>query len=287
MKKIIIVMIILILSIIFYVIFRHKEYGYTPIMYEICDDDSCIYLLGSMHLGDDRINKLSNIVRKAYSKSDKIAVELNVNSVNINISDYIDTNNEISEELNNKLIDFSNNHILFPYDVLKNMKLGYIYDYISLLPYLENGYNTEGLDNYFINLAEEDNKEIIELETYDEQLSLLFGYSNEFYSKQLEEVINNYDDIKDLSIKLYEAYLNSDINELKKLIDEDSISNTEEEERYLKAMYDDRNSKMSKKIEEFLDKDEKVFMIVGCAHVIGNNGIVELLNNKYKISIVK
>ena len=52
-------------------------------------------------------------------------------------------------------------------------------------------------------------------------------------------------------------------------------------------MYDNRNIKMSKRIEEFLLNDDRVFMVVGCAHVIGDNGIIDLLDGKYQISRVK
>ena len=269
-----------------------QELNYTPIMYKICDDDSCIYLLGSIHTGDDRLNKYNNVIIDAYKESDKLAVELNINDIQINVSDFLSEKgsieNYLTPDLNNKLQEFSNLHNLFPYNTLKYMKVGYIYDYISLLPYLENDFKNEGVDNYFINLANEENKEIISLETYEEQLNFIIGYSDELYIKQLEEIIDNYDELKDISINLYEYYLKGDLKELKKIIQEDtSEPETEEEKQYLQAIYDDRNIKMANKVEEFLTNNDKVFMVVGSAHVIGNNGIIDLLTDKYSISIVK
>lgn len=270
----------------------NKKFSYTPPMYKICDNDSCIYLLGSIHTGDDKVNKFNSIIIDAYKESDKLAVELDINDISLNVSDFISENGSLEDyitpDLNNKLQEFSSNHSLFPYNTLKYMKLGYIYDYISLLPYLENDFKSEGVDNYFINLASEDKKAIISLETYEDQLNLLIGYSNEFYIKELEEIIDNYDEVKEMSINLYESYLKGDVKELKKLIDEDtSGSETEEEKEYLKNVYDDRNIYMASRVEEFLANNDKVFMVVGSAHVIGNNGIIEILSDKYKISIVK
>ena len=269
-----------------------KEFSYTPLMYQICDDDSCIYLLGSIHMGDDRVNKLSDVIIDAYNKSDYLAVELDVNDISLNIKDFMLEDgiitDYISNELNEKLIEFSKNHPLFPYDTLKYLKLGYIYDYMSLVPYLEEGYKTEGVDSYFINLAYDDDKEIISLEKYEDQLNLLLNYSDDFYIKQLEELIDNYEEAKDLSIKLYDAYLSSNEQELKELINEDTNELvTEEEQQYIKEMLETRNTNMTNKIEEFLESNKKVFMTVGCAHVIGNNGIIELLSNNYKITKIK
>lgn len=53
-------------------------------------------------------------------------------------------------------------------------------------------------------------------------------------------------------------------------------------------MYSDRNIKMANNIEQFLNENKEVFMIVGAAHVLGEGGIVDLLQNKnYKIELVK
>ena len=53
-------------------------------------------------------------------------------------------------------------------------------------------------------------------------------------------------------------------------------------------MINERNQKMANKLEEFLNNDQEVFMIVGLAHVIGKDGIIELLENKnYKINLIK
>ena len=153
---------------------------------------------------------------------------------------------------------------------------------------MELGYIQEGVDSYFVSLAHKQKKEVISLETYEEQLSLLLDYSNDFYAKQMEKIINDYDSFKELSISLYDAYLKGNKNELKKLIDEDNENlETEEKMNYLKAVYDDRNIYMASRVEEFLNNNNKVFMVVGSAHVIGNNGIIDLIGNKYKINIVK
>lgn len=270
---------------------KKEEFTYTPLLYKICDDDSCIYLLGSIHLGDERINKFSNIIIDSYKESDSLAVEVDISDITLDINDFMLENGTIedyiSSELKNKLINFSDNHPLFVYDTLKYMKLGYVYDYISLIPYMENGYNNEGVDSYFINLAKTDNKKIVSLETDEDQLNLLLGYSDEFYIKQIEEIIDDYEEVKDLSIDLYNAYLESDEKKLQKIIDEDIKYETEEERQYIEDIHYNRNINMANNVEEFLKNNDNVFMTVGSAHVIGNNGIIDLLKDRYKISIVK
>lgn len=270
-----------------------QNFSYTPLTYKICDNDNCVYLLGSIHLGDERVNQFNDIIIDAYNESDYLAVEIDTYDMNIDVNEYLLDNSGnieelLSEELNEKLEQFAKDHPLFMYDSLKNFKLGYIADYLSLVPYIEIGYIKEGVDSYFTQLAHKQNKEIISLETYEEQLELLLGSSDEFYIKQIENVIDNYDTAK-LEVKyLYDTYLKSDPDSLKKLIDMMMQTSEDEEEiSYNRAIYDDRNKKMADKVVEFLDNDQNVFVVVGCAHVVGSNGIVDLLNDKYQISIVK
>ena len=62
---------------------------------------------------------------------------------------------------------------------------------------------------------------------------------------------------------------------------------TEKEKEYINALYYDRNIGMTEKIKEFLKDNKKVFVTVGSAHVIGNNGIIDLLGNDYTIELIK
>lgn len=269
-----------------------KENTYMPLTYEICDNDSCIYLLGSIHVGDSRVNKFDKKLINLYDKSKYLAVELDTQKVNMDLDTFIASPNEtpsdiLNEDIQQKLTDFLSTRGLLTYEQLKYFKIGYLANYISLLPAMELNLTSSGVDEHFLYLAHNDNKEIIELETYEEQLSLLLDYSNEFYIDQITYTLDNYEEGKMELKNLYEEYLNANKTKLEKLINEEEEPRTEEEREYQNKMITERNQKMSSKVEEFLNNDKEVFMIVGLAHVIGEDGIIELLQDKnYKIKIV-
>lgn len=302
-KKIILISIIIILflgGLIGYYKFKNyskepikKEFSYSPLTFEICDDNSCIYLLGSIHLGDEKITKFNEKYLDYYNKSKYLAVEIDTKNISFNLKDFILTppttlDDLLNEELKKELSDFLSKKSLFSYDMLKGFKLGYVYNYISLLASIELNFSESGVDEYFINLAHNQDKEVIELETTEEQLSLLLDYSDEFYIKQIKNVIDTYEEEKDSLKLVYEKYLESDKKELEKLISLEETPESEEEQRYINNMLYERNKKMSIKVEEFLSEDKEVFMIVGLGHVIGEDGIIDLLKEKnYEINIVK
>lgn len=307
-KKIIIpILLIILISVILFICYKEgliftskniDNFKYTPPTYEICDENSCIYLLGSIHIGDEKVTKFNDNILDYYNKSKYLAVELDIQNIDVTSSindymlDYGDTiDDKITLELKEKLNQFlQDKNSLYSYNILNKFKLGFINSYISLIATMELNMTESGVDDYFLTLAHNENKEIIELETYEEQMNLLLNYSDEIYIKQINDSIDNYDNIKNSLKELYESYVNEDYETLKKLLSEDlSIDNrTEEEIEYTKAMYDDRNINMAESIEKFLSEDKEVFMIVGAAHVLGQNGIIDLLQNKnYKINIVK
>lgn len=272
---------------------KEEKFEYMPLTYEICDDNSCIYLLGSIHVGDMRVNKFDKKLIKLYNESDSLAVELDTKNITLDVSSFILTppetlDNKLTETEKEKITTFIDNQKALSYEQLKYFKLGYIYNYFSLLPTLELGLSSSGVDEYFLSLAHKDNKDIIEIETYEEQLALLLDYSDEFYINQINGLIDNYDNgSKSLNL-LYETYLTANKDLLETLINEDNDDPLNEEEvEYINNMLYNRNIKMSNKVEELLRDDKETFMIVGLAHVLGEKGIIDLLEDKnYKISII-
>ena len=267
---------------------------YTPPLYKVCDDDSCVYVLGTIHVGDNRINNLSDKVLDIYKEIDKLAVELDITNESIDQYKYLIDNNKTIEDITNiefvnKLKDFNKKHPTFMYDTIKYFKLGYIDTYLTSFMYMDAGLTGSGMDQYLLNRAHEDNKTIISLETMDEQEKLLFDYSDDFYIKQIDDLLDNYE-LGKTSIKaLYEAYISENIELLKTSlsIENDESETSEEYNKYIDDVYTKRNNNMTIKVKEFLANNDNVLIAVGAAHVITDDGIIDQLENDYKIERIK
>ena len=308
MKKRLIITLVVAISIIiagiliYFLIFNNNNYKnskeedtytYTPPLYKVCDEDSCIYVLGTMHIGDERIQKLSDKVYDAYNDSDILAVEVDTTEVTLNIFDFVaedDIESTTTEDFRSKLIEFGEENKLFKYESLKYYKIGFIENYIVAMLYQDLGFSYEGVDSFLLRKAHEEGKDIYSIETMDEQIKFITDYSDDLYINLIEESIDNYDATKEEGKELYDAYLTGDIDKLNELIDLDinqPIDNGEYEQ-YIKDMYDIRNDKMVKKAKEFLNNNDKVLIVVGAAHVITDNGIIEQLKEgNYKVECIK
>ena len=270
-----------------------KEFSYIPIMYKVCDSDSCIHVLGSMHMGDEKITKYDKKVLDIYSDSEAVAVELSDEEMDkMHIEDYIykdgtTLDNHISPELKKKLEDFSANHDLYKYNVYKYYNVAINSTLIENVMYQEVGFTTQGADKYFTNLAAQDGKEIISIEKIEDQLKPLVEYSDEFYAKQMESSLDNYNAAITSTKLLYKIYLDGNDALMAKAISSSYSSyETEEEKKYVEDLILKRNDTMTNAAKDYLAQNKKVLLIVGAAHVVyEENGIIPELSKDQNYTI--
>ena len=274
-----------------------EEFSYTPPLYKVCDNDSCLHVMGTIHLGDSKITKLSKKALDVYKNSDTLVVELDATEASIDTSKYTNTDSKTLEEvasaeLIEKVKSLEKKNPFFAYDSIKDFSPAYISTYITSILYMEGGYIQPGVDVYLLKQAHKDNKPIIELETIEEQEKLLYGwnFSLDFTLKQLETSIDNYDTEKSILKSLFSSYINEDVDSLKQAFSNDlnaNDNNTEEYKNYMKAMYNDRNDMMTNRVKEFLANNQNVLVAVGSAHVVMDDGIIDQLSKDYKIERIK
>ena len=277
-----------------------EEFSYMPLTYEVCDEDSCIYIVGSIHLGDKRIDKIDKKLLKIFDECDYYAEEV-YDDYEIDLEMFMLKDGQTIEslagpELYAKMQEFEKKHPVFMLKTLNMTTPAYMYDYLDLLPFIEHKYTREGVDNFFEKRAEKNKKEILAFETSEQQMAILTGYSNDFYFDQIEYSIDNYDELEKEAMETYEAYLSGDETRIKDAIaaedEEDDEEMTEEELAFIDELLTKRNINMVEVIEGYLKDNKKVFVVVGEAHVVSDieeSGIIESLKSKdtYKIKVIK
>lgn len=256
-------------------------------IYQACDEDSCVYLIGAMHFVKPDLANLTDKVWEVYKDSDILAVEIDNTVVTPEIQkkqeemllskDGKDLDTYFTPEQLQKIEKF-----LKPYQVTmdkaKNLTVMGLHNNIQTLLY--TGY-VAGTDSQLLMKAKKDNKEIVELETIEMQMNLLYNGTSEEYAEAVMTVIDNFENEKKNLNTMYEAYRTGNMEELGKIAFSD-------DEEVNKVMFYDRNIAMTDKIEIFLKENKKVLVTVGAGHIIGDKGINRLLEQKgYKVSLVK
>ena len=279
----------------------------TPLFWKVtAPNGEVAYLFGSIHVADSTYLRLSDQIMQAYIDCDALAVEFDLIKFSNNYNELIATSliamytdgtnldNHITKALADEYInylkvnpEFLGSQGIYSTDSLRQYKPAYISGIPSSFALQSTGLSSEyGVDLLFLNMATEMKKEIVELETPAFQAGLLYDVPDVLGKLMIIEAMNiSISDYAESTLELYEAWKDGDLDYFEQLledqIDLDGSGYTEEEAlaylEYIYNIYDARNIAMAEKIINNLTAKKSVFVVVGAAHMVGENGITTIL----------
>lgn len=264
-----------------------KEAG-RGFMWEVQNNGNTVYLVGSMHIADDSFYPLRPEFEQAFAEADYLGVEIDLSkaadeeqqNMIMKLGMYQDgttLKDHVSKETYAKVGDILEQNGM-KRDALDAFKPWVVETTISSLKSVMAGYEaTEGIDLYFIQKALERKIPIVELESYESQLSMFDQFSKELQEKNLNAALDNFDVLDDGVDQMADMWKKGDEKALLELTN--SMAGDAE---YNKAMLIDRNIGMADKIDGYLKSDKKseYFIVVGAAHYLGEHGVIKLLEDK-------
>ena len=138
----------------------------------------------------------------------------------------------------------------------------------------------QGVDKYFFGKATQDKKTILPLETVDFQVNLLSGLTQVEGEAMLKETLQEISNFKKMLGEMIDAWKNGDA----KALDTLTLDVMRQFPDVHKKLLLDRNKDWSSKLEKQLAAGKPVFVVVGAAHLVGKDSLVDLLAKKgYKI----
>ncbi|MEC0179249.1 TraB/GumN family protein [Paenibacillus favisporus] len=257
-------------------------------MWEVQNNGNTVYLVGSMHIADDSFYPLRPEFEQAFAEADYLGVEIDLSkaadeeqqNMIMKLGMYQDgttLKDHVSKETYAKVGDILEQNGM-KRDALDAFKPWVVETTISSLKSVMAGYEaTEGIDLYFIQKALERKIPIVELESYESQLSMFDQFSKELQEKNLNAALDNFDVLDDGVDQMADMWKKGDEKALLELTN--SMAGDAE---YNKAMLIDRNIGMADKIDGYLKSDKKAeyFIVVGAAHYLGEHGVIKLLEDK-------
>lgn len=281
----------------------------TPLLYKATDSKGNeVYLFGSIHIGYEEMYPLPQYVLEAYNKSDVLAVECDIVAFEEDASaaqnlfayfvysDLTTIEDHINPVIYEQAVEIlkDNNY----YGIAMDYYNAYLWsDIINSFLQEKSRYDVDyGIDRFFINSAYADRKPIDEVESVEFQYKMSASFSDGLQELLLQSAIESYQlDNYDEQVKeLLDAWCKGDVDKMVSLarVDTSNPMLTAEQKRLLKE-YDDklivkRNITMTDYAEDALSSGDTVFICVGEAHVVGDDGMVELLKQRgYTVEQIK
>ncbi|MEA4937184.1 MAG: TraB/GumN family protein [Paludibacter sp.] len=156
---------------------------------------------------------------------------------------------------------------------LKPMMLSSMYSVMLYMQYHQMNKQPEAIDVIFQKSAKKQKKEVVGLETVEQQIDILFNSIS--LKRQAEILVEGMRDKKESLFEmdqLNNAYIAGDLALLETLYLENDDMTVDEN----KILLDQRNDSWMKQLVEILPR-KSCFIAVGCMHLVGENGIINRL----------
>ncbi len=257
------------------------------LFWKFSSDTATVYLLGSIHFADNSFYPLRKVITSAFDASDNLVVELDISSVDAGIYNRVLQEKGLYPAGDSLALHISDDTLRplkkvlaelgVSFDQVKRQKPGILVLTLTALQAQKLGLDPVlGIDLYFIQRAKA-NKKIIELETLQQQLDLFISVPDG--ELLLKETIKSFDDA-DVYVKdLIEYWKTGDEDKMQVLLFEDTLNDYPAFTAIYERLFYQRNRQMSEKIQALLKRHEASFVVVGAGHLIGDRGIVRLLEN--------
>ena len=272
----------------------------NPAMWKVTDPETgnVLYMLGTMHMVTEETFPLPDYIMDVYNKCDGIAVELDISEITGDIkklqefskkflyTDGTTVKDHISTETYEKLKKYMTENYIYN-EMMDSYTAGYWASQVETVSVMNiKKIDTDGVDSKFIEMAQNDNKEVVSIETIDVQTNALSAASDELADYLISSIIDEAADMPSYTKEFaeqYDMWASGDVDslDLESEIDEELPDDLKDDYAdYADIILYSRNEGMAEKAEEYLKNGKNYFFMVGAAHFAGDKGVDDLLEAK-------
>jgi uncharacterized protein YbaP (TraB family) len=267
-----------------------------PALWRIGDEDTTIYLFGTVHVLPPELSWRTKPVEDALNASKAVYFETDVTPNQIQLLDVVKrlgmypASDNLSEHLapdQRAAVAKASAKLSVPMIALDTMKPWLAAMTLSEQMISNAGYDpNSGVERTLLPMATAANKDIRKLETVEEQL-LVFADLPE--NVQIDYLISGIDEIdKEPTLlgDLVSAWSKGDVEKLDKIMIEDDLEETPE---VYQALLVKRNRNWTVKLDTLVKSEPGVFFVaVGAGHLAGKDSVLGMLTAKgYKVERVE
>lgn len=290
----------------------------TPLFYHVTGEDGQeMWLLGTIHVGDSRTERLPQEITDALAGADALAVEFDTDAFMAQLEEDQDLAAAVFQSYLYSDGSMASDHVedqeLYENAVRLMKAAGQYNSYCDYMKpflisqsienfYQDRGYSLSseyGVDQQLMKLAGELDKPIWNVESGQEQLEMFSGFSDALQELMLADTVYmGQTEYNRQCQELFELWCGGDEAALIQALERDESAMTEEEktyyqenkalfEEYDKAVLTERNDGMLDVAVSYLEGGKQVFYAVGLAHLLSGNGLVQALRDAgYTVELV-
>ena len=247
-----------------------------------------VFVAGSIHFLKETLHPLPEPLEAAFRQADTLVVEVDLTALTpaelqsrtaaagrLPEGESLATvlSPELYARLSRRLTDGGMDMARF-----ESLKPAMVMNQLTVFGVMALGYSPKfGLEQYFT--ARKGNRRILELESLDAQLRLLFGQPMATQAQLLADTLDQEAQFEPLLTGMLRAWFAGADDEFLALF-EQQAGKSELAREFNRKLLDERNVGMANSITGYLGGTGTYFVLAGTAHLIGENGIVRLLERQ-------
>jgi uncharacterized protein YbaP (TraB family) len=243
------------------------------------------YLFGTMHVQDNKAFDFSDSVLLKIDACEAFALEIHPDSVMKELLSKLVTGGARENKLRQDLPEGDYNYL----DSLMKERTGRsiksFNSYMEINSFLTEQYGQKDketfLDSWLYNIAQNQDKYILGLESVTDQMNVLENNFEGTYEELKEFLGSSYEEGRKKYQRMLDIYYGGDIEEIDKYMRKNSGSD------FYEAVVTKRNVAMANGIDRAVQA-RTTFFAVGAGHLAGSDGIIQLLKKKgYEVTPVE
>lgn len=256
-------------------------------LWKVVSKEGTVYLLGSVHLLRSDAYPLSRAIEQAFDDATQIALEVNMDALNSPDAQRMvltkallpegNTLNEVVSPATYQAVQKKVEALGLDIQALKRMKPWFLSLSLVAMKMQQLGYDPQhGVDRHYFERARKAKKEVLGLETADFQIDLLDSLPAKVQEESLLQTLKELDQFETEFEQIVRAWAAGQEKQLSEML----LKSFKEYPEIYAKLITERNRNWLPKIENFFRTGNKTLVIVGAAHLVGREGVIDLLRQK-------
>lgn len=261
--------------------------GHPVTMWRADGEQNSVYLLGSIHLLRAEDHPLPGVIDVAYDDSETLVMELDMDDLDSVAMQKLFSQNgllpdgttlrDLLGEEHYRRAAAAAQAIDVPIEMLAQSEPWLAAVTVEMMMLYRVGFNPMlGVEMHMTSRAIEDGKPVLGLEGVDEQLAFLDGLSLEAQREMLIQTLEDSAEIAETIDDMIDAWRNGDVDTLENSL----LDSFAEHEELYEVLVTSRNHRWAGQIRDLLDDTDDYLIIVGALHLVGEQGVPNLLRGK-------
>lgn len=256
-------------------------------LWRVSSKENSIYLLGSVHLLKKGNYPLADVIDKAFEESEATAFEIDLadmvkpeKQMVILQKAFLPPDQTLEGQLTKETyarLKKTAGAMQLNVAMLTRFQPWYVAVAVSMEKLRRLGFLPEnGVDRHYYNRAVKAGKQVVGLETVEDQLDMFAKLTEKNQDDFLRQVLDDMDIVEKQVAEIIKAWSTGDAEGVEKTL----LRSFKDHPEIKEIVLTNRNKKWLVKVEQFLKEKKKYFVVVGTAHVVGKDSLVDMLQKK-------